>query len=353
MNELQAILAAYHHHAIPWALATVIKTVGSTFRKAGARMLIGADGRRIGALSGGCLERDVVLQAQKAMALGVVRLAEYDASEDSENGYGMGCRGIVQILIEPLAPTQHPGLLFITSVLAERKKGVIVTVLAQGRFAGQLLWQDTAHWSYPLADPMLLKQIQMDAPQVLAEGYTCSRTYGANYEACFEVLSVPQALVICGAGADGEALVTIAKFVGWHVTVVDTHSAPRPPLRTVDVWQYCPHDTLVEHLKIPTAAAVVLMTHNFYHDQKLLQFLLPKKLPYIGVLGPRQRTQALLAGLPPTDTLYAPIGLDIGAETPAEIALAIVAEIQTVRNGRSGGYLRERPGPIHLPPSHG
>jgi xanthine/CO dehydrogenase XdhC/CoxF family maturation factor len=162
----------------------------------------------------------------------------------------------------------------------------------------------------------------------------------------------PQALVIFGAGPDAAPVVEAAKALGWHVTVVGAHPATDLSGRfaSADVLRVTSSDDPTEGVELPPDAAVVLMTHNFARDIRILSSL-PKTLRYLGILGPRHRTDEVLAELPAEarpDTLFAPIGLDVGAETPQEIALSIIAEIQTVMRGTAGGSLRDRPGPIHL-----
>lgn len=177
-------------------------------------------------------------------------------------------------------------------------------------------------------------------------------------EVFIEAILPPVPLVIFGAGQDAIPLVRFAKELGWHVTLVD----PRPGYATrtrfslADILIVCPPEEVLERVKIDERTVAAVMTHNFLHDAELLRTLLPSPVRYIGILGSKQRTRRLLDQVQETVRLhcdhslsqvYGPIGLDIGAETPEEIALAIVAEIKAVLTGRLGGVLRNRLGPLH------
>jgi xanthine/CO dehydrogenase XdhC/CoxF family maturation factor len=203
-----------------------------------------------------------------------------------------------------------------------------------------------------------------DGRGALALGRSATKAYALPSGAVrvfFDVIRPPVSLVICGAGRDALPVVRMARELGWHVTVVDW----RPALATREFFPLAhdivltPAEGLCERARLERCDAVLVMTHNYRQDLALLAQLLPSPLPYIGVLGPRARTHELLLelqsqGVAWTDAqlarVHAPVGLDIGAEEPETIALAILAEIQTVLAGRAGGPLRHRAGPIHLEP---
>ena len=159
----------------------------------------------------------------------------------------------------------------------------------------------------------------------------------------------PTELLIFGAGNDAVPLVGFAQALGWKVTVVDLGSSPPDLGRTwtPDGLIRCDADQVEQHVSFGIETAAVIMTHNFGHDRQLIRWLSAKPLRYLGMLGPRHRTDQLLGDLQPK-SLHAPVGLDIGAESPEEVALSIVAEINAVLRGRNGGPISQRDGPIHV-----
>jgi xanthine/CO dehydrogenase XdhC/CoxF family maturation factor len=172
------------------------------------------------------------------------------------------------------------------------------------------------------------------------------------------VIEPPRPLVIFGAEQDTLSLVRLAHTLGWHATVVDTRarSATTERFKEADAVMLCRAEDVAEHVSLTSDTAVVVMTHNYLHDVELLRTLLPITLSYLGILGPKERTTKLLEELRAQGRVFAdsqlarlhsPIGIDIGAETPAEIALAIIAEIKAACASRRGGFLRDRNAPIH------
>lgn len=319
MHERHAILALWNAASsanIAAVLATVVEVKGSAYRRAGARMILTEDGRSAGLLNGGCLDADLWLRARQVMESGRAQVAIYDtqSAQDIVFGLGLGCRGVVKILLEPIRDL---------SWLRDDAVGVAA-------FEGELGTREgNANWN--------------ERPQIVAT---------ATGRAFIERLEAPQPLMIFGAGADAVPLAAMGELLGWNVQVIDPR-APHPR-RPVHVEARFVAPEKLGELAIAPQSACVLMTHNFLHDLEILKWLLPSTAFYVGVLGPRRRTNELLehlehetlsAPFAPTsqqlEKLYAPIGLDIGAETPTEIALAIVAEIQKLRRGKSGASLRE------------
>ena len=320
MHERHAILALWNAAAAQGeaaVLATVVEVKGSAYRRAGARMILTSNGQSAGILNGGCLDADLWARARQVMETGRAQLAVYDtqSSQDIVFGLGLGCRGVVKILLEPIRDLSWM-----------RDDAVAVAA-----FEGEKLGTRAGDNNF------------VGRPQIAAT---------ATGRVFIERLEAPQPLLIFGAGADAAPLAQMGQTLGWNVQVFD----PRAPhsARPVHVEAQFTAPEKLGELPIPPCAACVLMTHNFLHDLEILKQILPSQADYIGVLGPRRRTDELLeklgnetlfAPLAPTPEqlakLYAPIGIDIGAETPTEIALAIVAEIQKIRRGKSGASLRE------------
>jgi xanthine dehydrogenase accessory factor len=293
LDRLRLALADAAERGEPALLATVVDVDGSTYRGTGARMVVRADGSTVGAVSGGCLEADIVARAPDLFVTGTPELAHYDTrgSDDEVLGLGLGCRGVLDVQLEPLA------------------------------------------------------------------GATLQRAI-ADLAALRERTAVR--VLVCGGGTDAIPVVRLAAAVGWLVTVVDHRPSFATSARFPDAERVIQLDavrepeSLASSLALDRFVAAVSMAHAASHDRAYLHALLGvPSLRYLGVLGPRRRTMELLGGtstdvagaLPPN--VYAPIGLDLAAETPDEIALSIVSEIAAVLAGRPALSLRERGGPIH------
>ncbi len=374
MKELQSIIEAYREvekQGKRAALATVVKATGSTYRRAGARMLITADGQTVGSVSGGCLERDVLDQARRVLQSNEPRVVTYDSMSDADIvwGSGLGCNGIVKVLIEPLSPDGKRGqIAFLTECLRHRQVGVLATVFAvegrtKAKVGNRVMLSEQRPAIHDIGDYDLAEAILGDSRAALESGMSKVRTYEAaagRAEVFIEVIQPPLPLVIFGAGHDAVPLVRLAKELGWHVTLVDPRPgyATRTRFPSADVLIVCRPEEVLERVKIERRTVAAILTHNYFHDLALLRTLLPMPLRYVGILGPKRRTRRLLddihenclaLGEESIGRLYGPIGLDIGAETPEEIALAVVAEITAVLTGRSGGVLRGREAPLHQP----
>lgn len=332
MKELQAIL---QHLTTPGArpgvLATLVSVEGSSYRRPGARLLVTADGDRIGSISGGCLEEDVLARAPAVAASGKAELVVYDTSSENDLvwGVGLGCHGVVQVLLEKL-PDRPDWVTTLSANLAARRATDV-----------EVIWRE-AGAKAPLGTHLA----------------TSSAPAPADAGVFRQTLEPPVALVVFGAGDDAQPLVSFAKQLGWHVTVAD----PRPAFATAarfpaaDACVVGPAAELVARIDPGPAALAVVMTHHYVHDVPLLRALLARPLAYLGLLGPRKRADKIAADLAADGIvltpevrarLHAPVGLDLGAETSSEVALAIMAEMQAALGRRDGRPLRERTGPIH------
>ena len=374
MKELQNILEAFEQSQNSnqrSAIATVVNTIGSVYRRPGARMLMTEAGQMVGAISGGCLERDVFERAKPLLQDSKPIVVQYDTtiSDDVIWGLGMGCNGSVQVLIESLnTASARRQLEFVADCFQQNRPGAIATVFqVEGdvgvQIADRLFLKSDGTVANGTANPQLATRLLQDACGVLAEGKTQVISYAldrGSVEVLIEVIHPPLPLLIFGAGYDAIPVVQLAKQLGWQVTVIDHRPtfATRDRFPQADEIIVCSPNDLHANLTLNSPMVAVVMTHHYLHDQTLLRSLLPSPISYVGMLGPKHRTQQLLEdlrieGLTSTEDqlqrFYYPIGLDLGAETPEEIALAIVAEIQAVFSNRSGGMLRDRKVPIHRP----
>lgn len=379
MNELQRIVEAdelARARGIRAALATVVSVEGSAYRQPGARMLITETGETCGAISGGCLERDVTERAARVIKECSAPVIEYDTrgDEDIVWGLGLGCNGVVRVLLESL----HEGsagayaLQFIADRLRERRSGVIATLITKlvdnesaevsGKPVGQrLMFDEGLNVCGPSPfDEELANRLRDAALDVLAGKKALTRLFETDEgqaEIFFDLVSPPRPLLIFGAEQDALPLVRQASLLGWHTTIVDTRArlVSKERFKEADEVLLCRAMEVAARVSLTEETAAVVMTHNYLDDVELLGALLPSPVCYLGILGPRARTLRLLEELKANDApfnaqsvrLHSPVGLDLGAETPEEIALAIAAEIKAACSGRAAGYLRDRAAPIH------
>ena len=368
MDELQSItdkLSGLPAESV-CALATLVHVQGSSYRSVGARALALPDGDTVGMISGGCLEGDLLERAREVLADGRSRTVRYDstAPEDALLGLGLGCNGVVDVLLERMAPADAVAdgryLPRIATARARGRRSVLATVYESAHEAevgARLAIADASeathygHWR-----PELRAAVNADLARLLVAGSSHAAGYevdGAPVRVLLEVIEPPLPLTVCGAGPDAEPLVALAGALGWAPIVFDHRAA------------FARADRFPAAVQVLTAAreefaatvparhgeVVVLMTHSYPTDQQYLEQLAARDVHYIGVLGPRRRLQLLVEELgdraPAGDLLYGPAGLDIGADSPAEIALSILAEIRTALAGRSGAPLRNRAAPIH------
>ena len=344
------------------ALATVVWVEGSSYRRPGARMLITDDGRWEGAISGGCLEGDALRKARQVMRDGSPLVVTYDTMDDGANsfGVGLGCNGIIDVLIEPIDPTSSTNpVALLQEFIQKRDVRALATVLKSDEITGLMpgnrfvLTEQTTE-SIP-------GWLQNDMRSVFGTGKPLTQTYSVlsgDVELFIERIDPGIELVIFGAGYDVISVAKLARDLGWQVTVTDdciAHLSPkRFPVATCVL--YSDREAVIDKLTITNRTAAVLMSHNFNYDKAVLKALLATETPYIGMLGPRKRFDKMQAEFE-KDGLYfseaalnrvhAPIGLDLGAETPDEIALSIMAEIKAFFTKGSGGFLKDKPGPIH------
>jgi xanthine dehydrogenase accessory factor len=371
MTELQRLFLAYDQHRAAQrlcALATVVEVLGSAYRRPGARMLVTEDGELTGAISGGCLEGDARQRARRAIFQGEPALVTYDTrdEDDPRHGLGPGCQGVVRILLEPLDFANPDNPLELLRGFAQHPTPAVLATVFETDASGlkaavgqRILLSETG---VVRGTPLLAAPLAEAAHATLAHGQPQILTLATDagpVRASLEVLTPPLRLVVYGAGNDAQPLVHLAASLGWHITVVDG----RPNLATTTRFPEAAEVRIVPVRELETAtpdplAYHVLLSHNYAYDLAALQTLLASPAPYIGLLGPRLKAQRLLDELDTfpieqvqllRERLHSPIGLDLGSETPEEIALCIVAEIQAQHSQRQARPLRERAGTVHIP----
>jgi len=370
MKEIRDILNAFDEAqklGKQTALATVVHVEGSSYRRPGARMLIEDDGQLTGAISGGCLEGDALRKALLVMTEKRSRLVTYDTMDDDDAkfGVGLGCNGIIQVLIEPIdiADPDNP-IQYLKAVNEKRQKGVLITLFSlQDKKDPQygtclLLKEDGDVIDHT---PVLKDVLLVDANDALINQTTSFKNYisdNHNLTAFIEVIKPPVAVIIIGAGNDVMPVVNMADILGWEATVVDGRANYAKKERFVSACQVLVSkpEQVLEQIDIDEQTVFLLMTHNYNYDMAMLRQLLQKNIAYIGMLGPKKKRERMLnelkeEGLNFTEqqlaVLHSPVGLDIGAETSEEIALSILAEIKALFAGKDVQSLRTLKEVIH------
>jgi len=347
------------------ALATVVKVRGSSYRSPGARMLITDDGKWIGSISGGCLEGDALRKARQVMTDKKPMTVTYDTREGSNQnlGIGLGCNGVIDVLIEPIDvfAENNPVSLF-EKFLLTKEPLALATIYNGVAGAGEkiILHANGTSQDY-FSESELSTQVHHELTQLFDSKKSFSKTFvteSGESEIFLELIQPTVSLIIFGGGFDARPVSQLAKSLGWDVQVTDECVAHIAPIffPAADKLSLCHRDFIDRDFDITPFTACVLMSHNYEYDRDVLKKLLKTETPYIGILGPRKRFDKMLAEFESFDIpfttddihrIHSPIGLDIGAETPDEIAISIIGEIQGKFVNRSGGFLKYRNAPIH------
>ena len=334
------------------ALGTVVQIKGSAYRRPGAKLLIEESGSTMGGVSGGCLEVDVREVGLTVIREGVARLRHYDTDDRSVWGLGLGCDGSVDIFVQP-ATTRNASLVTarLRDLLTGDESFAVTTVVAGPNGAGHALV--VTHGEVVAGsteEPDFDHELAERSAELLDARE--SKLYEVGTRRVFtDVYVPPPRLVIFGAGDDAIPLASHASHVGFRVAAVDHRQVYLTPERFPDathLLQLRPEEPNGELPLGPTAYAVI-KTHSLESDLQWVGRLLASEVPYIGVLGPRAHIDEILEtfGAQARQRVFGPVGLDIGADGPEQIAVSIVAEILAVRAARAPRHLRERGETIH------
>lgn len=367
MKEIQNILnkAASFSPDEKAILATVVDVIGSGYRRPGARMLIDENGYSIGTVSGGCLEADVLTRAKKVLRTNEPIVITYDTTQDENSVFGlsMGCRGIVRILLEPFSKNNFSIDKF-QKVFSDRKRLFVATIVSasdKSMIGGRVFYSSGDDFIFEKTSGIFesSNDFLSDCENFFRYGdLSETRKYrigDEEFEIFFENIDPPLNLILFGVGYDAIPLVNFAKEIGWRVTAIDHRPAfaNKERLPQTDEIIVSGSEDLSDEIFQDENSVGVIMTHNYERDRNILRRLLRSKCRYVGALGPKKRTEKLLEEIgedfsaEELSKLHAPVGLDIGADSPEAIALSIAAEIQSVLNNRRGGFLRERKGSIY------
>ena len=369
MKEIKDIIRSFdeaQQQGKQTALATVVHLDGSSYRRPGARMLITDEGQLTGAISGGCLEGDALRKALLVMSQQRSMLVTYDTmdEDDAKFGIGLGCNGIIQVLIEPINPGEPDNPIQLLRIVAKkREKAVVVTLFSlenkkDTQPGTRLLLKE----NYQQERNTPLKEILVkDGMNTLREGRSVFRTYQTESQsltAFIELVEPAVSLIAIGAGNDVVPLIAMAEILGWETTVIDGRPAYAKKERFVPSCQVLVSkpENVISQIEIDNRTVFVLMTHNYNYDMAMLQQLLIKNVIYVGMLGPKKKLDRILGELRDQGasfteeqlaSVHSPVGLDIGAETSEEIALSILSEIKAVLSGKQGLSLHSNTGSIH------
>jgi len=331
------------------ALCTVVAIEGSAYRGPGAKLLVGPTIPLRGGLSGGCLEADAREVALQALETGHAHIRRYDTGEDTVWGLGLGCEGIIDVFVQPV----NPELSVVWNRVSELLKGDAAFVLAtviEGPAKGRSLVIQGGRATGTTRVGLLDEQLVQLAHDRLAE----RQSRLVDVDGCtvfFDVLLPPPRLVVVGAGDDAIPLAKAAAVVGFRITVVDHRPAYLAAERFPEASQLVqagPEDD-TGPLALDRDCFAVVMNHALERDRAWIRVLLESPVPYIGVLGPRARVDRILEelGRDVSDRVFGPVGLDLGANGPEQIAVSVLAEILAVRANRKPRHLRERKEAIH------
>lgn len=361
MKEIRKIIQAYE--STNWeneqtAIATVVMVEGSAYRRVGARLYVSSSGRWVGGISGGCLEGDALKRAKLAIVQEKSSIVVYDTREDDAHqiGVGLGCNGRIEVMFTSIDPTdKNNPIELLKKIETTRTATALLQVIASNDnnclgLMSTINEQENFAEKLDLPSDFFLKSIESVKENLKSEILTTPS--GARI--LVERIRPNIRLILVGDNYDVNAFVGIGKELGWDITVAGKlQKISRHIFDQADM--VLTYET-VKNIEIDEFTAIVLMSHDYRKDYNLLLDFATKKIPYIGLLGPKKRTIKMQNEMQDNDieidllnmsNLYSPVGLDIGAESPEEIAMSIAAEIVSVFRNRSGRSLRKREGAIH------
>lgn len=367
MKEIRSIVNAYNtidFSTTKAVLATVARVEGSSYRRAGARMLVLDNGTYLGGISGGCLEGDALRRARKALVLDKPAIITYDTTQEDSHqiGVGLGCNGIIDVLFTPLdRKDDNNPVTLLSGLINKRYPNIVITVTGCSgdvdALGKTLLFENDSQFLESFVIKNISDELLKDIKDCKAQQRSKTSTYasGAHLIKVFiEVILPVTHLVIYGTNADIYSLVRIARELGWDATVVTNVQKAEKALFSTATRVI--NNSGPEEPAIDNFTAILLMSHDYKTDFSNLKKALKTSASYIGILGPKKRTDKMLEALSqtgepvsPEDSLriFSPMGLDIGANTPEEIALSIAAEVRSHFAGRKGMSLRLREGTIY------
>jgi xanthine dehydrogenase accessory factor len=344
-REQLEFLDRHRAGAEPLVLATVFETEGSTYSKAGARMLVDGEGRFRGMLSGGCLEGDLAMRARIAIESGTVQYADYDLGADNDElwGMGVGCDGIMRIMLQPLyANENYEPASFLLEMQAGRDPVAVLTCIESTDAAipagSVIAGAGSARRGTPRAGVFaenFANEMGETAPGPGSSRIIETATAGGRVRVLADSIPPVPRILVLGAGPDAVPLVRFAANLGWRCTVSDHRPAyvDGNDFAAAEARHCMPAEELAQRLRLDQFDMAVVMSHHLASDRAYLRQLAGSDLAYIGLLGPPGRRDRLLGAIEGSGEtlaprLHGPAGLDLGGRGPSAIALSIVAEMQ-------------------------
>lgn len=370
MKEIKSIIKAYDEIdklTQKAALATVVRVEGSSYRRTGARMLVMDNGTWIGGISGGCLEGDALKRARLAINSSRPTLITYDTSEDDPHqiGVGLGCNGIIDVLFCPLDfnDSQNQVEILKTCVQDSRESNTLVTITGlsgewqipkTGKIFKYTGPESLNFFGNITFENKLRQQVQHQIAEKKSAPHSIESQDGRKVDLFIEILPPEIHVILMGHQYDVYPMTRLFKELGWRVSIVAELIKVNSLITAIADEVRAPAEFL--EMRIDEQTAIILMSHDYKTDKKNLPKVLSTNTPYIGMLGPRVRSERIWAELEQEGRIvteeemariYAPLGLDIGAVNPEEIALSLAAGIRAAFSGRDGSFLRNKRSPIH------
>lgn len=370
MKEIKAIIKAYDEAdklTTGLALATVVRVEGSSYRRTGARMLVMDNGVWVGGISGGCLEGDALKRARSAIQNAKPTLITYDTTDDDpyQIGVGLGCNGVIDVLFTPLGRNDPNNPIEILKSCVSSSREIHVLLMVTGVSGswdnikpGQVIKYTGRDSLQVFNDAGFCEKVSDAITDQMNTGHSAPHHFdlndGRTMELFVEILPPEISTILMGHQYDVYPLSRLVKEMGWRLTIVAEPQKINPQIIAIADEVVVPAD--FERIFTDNYTAIVLMAHDYKTDKRNLPKAITTKAAYIGMLGPRSRSERIWNELEtggivikPEDMerIHAPAGLDIGAVTPEEIALSLIAEIKAVMTGRDGTYLRLRQETIH------
>jgi xanthine/CO dehydrogenase XdhC/CoxF family maturation factor len=361
MKEIREIISKYEQTDFEKesiALASVVNVEESSYRRIGARMLVSSNGNWIGGISGGCLEGDALRRSQKAIFSKTPSRVVYDTMDDDDNqiGVGLGCNGRIVVLLTPIDPDDSNNPIEkLKTIVALNRQVVMVTIInseKEAKLGKSFVYQEEKNGDdiLGLDEKALRENIELITSKKRSQLFKMKDGEGEMVELLFEFIRPEMRLIIVGDNYDVSALVGIVHELGWEIYIVGRkkkiHKSTFQKAKAVYEYEE------FEDVPMDDYTSVLLMTHDYNWDKKILEKIIKLDVPYVGMLGPKKRLQKMegesgLENLSFLPYFHSPIGLDIGAESPEEIAISILSEILAVFRKRDGQQLKHREGTIH------
>ncbi|HEX6468007.1 MAG TPA: XdhC/CoxI family protein [Streptosporangiaceae bacterium] len=369
MRDVLDDIVTWYRDGETFGLATVVNTFRSAPRPPGAAMAVSPGGEVVGSVSGGCVEGAVYELAQSVIESGEPVVQRYGVSDDDAFAVGLTCGGIIDLIVEPINPASFPEFEDVAGSIRRREPVAVATVVSGPGSVGarRVIWPDRSAGSLAPGSTYAARldaAVDDDARGMLAQGLTGQRHYGRQGERRLDELTVfvhsfapPPRMLVFGAIDFAAAVARVGKFLGYHVTVCDARPVFATPKRFPEADEVVvkwPHRFLAE-VEVDSRTVICVLTHDPKFDVPILLEALKTDAGYIGAMGSRRTHDNRTARLKEEgmtgeqlSRISSPIGLDIGARTPEETAIAIAAEIIALHTGHSGGRLAARSGPIHI-----